>query len=71
MSIFVCALMVCSGKKTKKTVMGSITGKIKLSKIFLCFGWLICSYIGTWRDDKYHGYGIKKWGNGDRYEGEW
>ncbi|KAH3767222.1 2-isopropylmalate synthase [Pelomyxa schiedti] len=29
------------------------------------------SYVGEWKDDKFHGRGVRLWANGDRYEGQW
>ncbi|KAH3766612.1 TIR protein [Pelomyxa schiedti] len=29
------------------------------------------SYIGEWKDDMFHGRGVRLWANGDRYEGQW
>ncbi|KAH3762685.1 MORN motif protein [Pelomyxa schiedti] len=29
------------------------------------------SYDGEWRDDMFHGRGVRLWANGDRYEGDW
>lgn len=28
-------------------------------------------YMGNWKEDKYHGYGIKSWADGDNFEGFW
>ena len=28
-------------------------------------------YDGEWRDDEFHGFGVKTFSNGDRYEGTW
>merc|ERR1712243_56118 len=28
-------------------------------------------YDGGWKDKAAHGYGVMKWQNGDRYEGDW
>ncbi|KAH3762785.1 2-isopropylmalate synthase [Pelomyxa schiedti] len=29
------------------------------------------SYVGEWKDDKFHGLGVRLWANGDRYVGQW
>ncbi|KAH3766616.1 2-isopropylmalate synthase [Pelomyxa schiedti] len=29
------------------------------------------SYVGEWRDAKFHGRGVRIWGDGTRYEGDW
>ncbi|KAH3732466.1 2-isopropylmalate synthase [Pelomyxa schiedti] len=29
------------------------------------------SYVGGWKDDVFHGWGVRLWANGDRYEGQW
>ncbi|KAH3731341.1 MORN motif protein [Pelomyxa schiedti] len=29
------------------------------------------SYIGEWKDDEFHGRGVRLWANGDRYDGQW
>merc|ERR1711981_1179627 len=29
------------------------------------------SYDGDWKNKAAHGYGVMKWQNGDRYEGDW
>ncbi|KAH3722783.1 Morn repeat protein [Pelomyxa schiedti] len=29
------------------------------------------SYVGEWKDDMFHGQGVRLWANGDRYEGQW
>ncbi|KAH3731828.1 phosphatidylinositol-4-phosphate 5-kinase [Pelomyxa schiedti] len=28
-------------------------------------------YVGEWRDDMFHGRGVRIWGDGTRYEGDW
>ena len=30
-----------------------------------------CSYLGEWKHNKVHGYGVHQWKNGDKYEGQW
>ncbi|KAH3742614.1 hypothetical protein Pelo_15995 [Pelomyxa schiedti] len=29
------------------------------------------SYVGEWKDDEFHGRGVRLWANGDRYDGLW
>ncbi|KAH3732013.1 phosphatidylinositol 4-phosphate 5-kinase 8 [Pelomyxa schiedti] len=29
------------------------------------------SYVGGWKDDVFHGRGVRLWANGDRYDGQW
>ncbi|KAH3732077.1 MORN motif precursor [Pelomyxa schiedti] len=29
------------------------------------------SYVGGWKDDAFHGRGVRLWANGTRYEGDW
>ncbi|KAH3714374.1 2-isopropylmalate synthase [Pelomyxa schiedti] len=29
------------------------------------------SYVGEWKDDMFHGRGVRLWANGDRYDGQW
>ncbi|KAH3723290.1 2-isopropylmalate synthase [Pelomyxa schiedti] len=29
------------------------------------------SYVGEWKDDVFHGRGVRLWANGDRYDGQW
>ncbi|KAH3761296.1 mORN repeat protein [Pelomyxa schiedti] len=29
------------------------------------------SYVGEWKDDVFHGWGVRLWANGDRYDGQW
>ncbi|KAH3722459.1 2-isopropylmalate synthase [Pelomyxa schiedti] len=29
------------------------------------------SYVGEWRDDMFHGRGVRLWADGTRYEGDW
>ncbi|KAH3731876.1 hypothetical protein Pelo_17294 [Pelomyxa schiedti] len=29
------------------------------------------SYVGEWKDDLFHGRGVRLWANGDRYDGQW
>ncbi|KAH3766609.1 phosphatidylinositol 4-phosphate 5-kinase 8 [Pelomyxa schiedti] len=29
------------------------------------------SYVGAWKDGKFHGRGVRIWENGDKYEGDW
>ncbi|KAH3743514.1 MAP kinase [Pelomyxa schiedti] len=29
------------------------------------------SYVGEWKDDMFHGLGVRLWANGDRYDGQW
>ncbi|KAH3760318.1 hypothetical protein Pelo_7859 [Pelomyxa schiedti] len=29
------------------------------------------SYVGEWKDDAFHGRGVRLWANGDRYDGQW
>ncbi|KAH3731465.1 MORN repeat family protein [Pelomyxa schiedti] len=29
------------------------------------------SYVGEWKDDMFHGSGVRLWANGDRYDGKW
>ncbi|KAH3762782.1 radial spoke head protein [Pelomyxa schiedti] len=29
------------------------------------------SYVGGWKDNAFHGRGVRLWANGDRYDGQW
>ena len=29
------------------------------------------TYVGSWKDDQRHGYGVHTFANGDKYEGEY
>ncbi|KAH3731596.1 hypothetical protein Pelo_17571 [Pelomyxa schiedti] len=29
------------------------------------------SYVGEWKDNVFHGQGVRLWANGDRYDGQW
>merc|ERR1711872_843792 len=59
---------------------GSYTGEVSGSKIPEGAGVFeyrgddddgrLC-YDGEWKNKAAHGYGVMKWQNGDRYEGDW
>ena len=50
---------------------------LKMEKVFvaLIIGKFIDinndTYIGAWKDDKRHGYGVHTFANGDKYDGYW